>query len=63
MGHLMPAIFANTIDSVSLMLVYEYLFIGAIAGLYNQRSLVSNASYRISHPVTRRYQLLKQKAF
>jgi O-antigen ligase len=47
MGYLVPAVFANTIESAGLMLFYQYVLLGGIAGLYKQPGSKPVAAYRV----------------
>jgi O-antigen ligase len=51
-GNLMPALFANTIESTNLMLIYEYVFLGAIAGLYPQKKSIPVPARRFERAIS-----------
>jgi hypothetical protein len=49
-GNLMPALFANTIESTNLMLMYQYVLLGAIVGLSPQSVSVPAKRFARSIP-------------
>jgi hypothetical protein len=60
-GNLMPSLFANTIEAANLSFVYQYVFVGAIAGLYNDRKSLPVPVYRAARSISSFHQMEEQK--
>jgi O-antigen ligase len=56
-GNIMPSLFANTIEAANLSLVYQYVFLGGIAGLYKEP--MSVPSYRAVRPIAKFHEIQK----